>query len=73
MIRRMVSSFPTTSLATLYLTFLGMHLAPKLAGLADVALTPGGLARYGGAVRFWLGAAIEIVEGLDALRKIGMC
>ena len=56
-----VSSFPTTSLATLYLTFLGMHLAPKLAGLADVALTPGGLARYGGAVRFWLGAATEIV------------
>ena len=56
-----VSSFPTTSLAALYLTFLGMHLAPKLAGLADVALTPGGLARYGGAARFWLGAAIEIV------------
>jgi membrane glycosyltransferase len=57
-----VSTFPTTSLAALYLTFLGMHLAPKLAGLADVALTPGGLARYGGAARFWLSAAIEIVS-----------
>ncbi len=56
-----VSSFPTTSMAALYLTFLGMHLAPKLAGLTDVALTPGGIARYGGAARFWLGATIEIV------------
>ncbi|MFY9654993.1 MAG: glucans biosynthesis glucosyltransferase MdoH, partial [Methylocystis sp.] len=54
------SSFPVTSLEALYLTFLGMHLAPKLAGMADVALTPGGLARYGGSARFWFGAAIEI-------------
>ena len=57
-----VSSLPATSLKALYLTFLGMHLAPKLAGLADVALAPSGLARYGGAGRFWLGAGIEIAS-----------
>jgi len=57
-----VSSLPAASLKALYLTFLAVHLAPKLAGLADVALTPDGLARYGGAARFWLGAAIEIAS-----------
>jgi membrane glycosyltransferase len=57
-----VSSLPATSLKALYLTFLGMHFAPKLAGLADVALTPGGLASYGGRTRFWLGAVIEIAS-----------
>ena len=55
-----VSSLPAAPLKALYLTFLAVHLAPKLAGFADVALTPDGLARYGGAARFWLGAAIEI-------------
>ncbi len=55
-----VSSLPAASLKALYLTFLAAHLAPKLAGFADVVLTPDGHARYGGAARFWLGAAIEI-------------
>ena len=55
-----VSSLPAASLKALYLTFLAVHLAPKLAGFADVVLTPDGHARYGGAARFWLGAAIEI-------------
>jgi membrane glycosyltransferase len=41
-----VSSLPATSLEALFLTFLGMHLAAKLAGLADVALTPGGIASF---------------------------
>ncbi len=57
-----VSSLPAASLKALYLTFLVFHLAPKLAGFADVALTRDGLARYGGAARFWLGAAIEIAS-----------
>ncbi len=57
-----VSSLPLVSLKALYITYLSFHLAPKLAGLADVALTPGGLARYGGAARFWLGAGIEIAS-----------
>ncbi|HTO78549.1 MAG TPA: glucans biosynthesis glucosyltransferase MdoH, partial [Methylocystis sp.] len=57
-----VSSLPAASLKALYLTFLGVHLAPKLAGFADVALARDGLARYGGAARFWLSAAIEIAS-----------
>ncbi|HEY8066175.1 MAG TPA: glucans biosynthesis glucosyltransferase MdoH [Methylosinus sp.] len=55
-----VSTFPSASAATLYLLFLGFYLAPKLAGYADVALTPGGLARYGGAARYLIGAGLEI-------------
>jgi membrane glycosyltransferase len=57
-----VSSLPAASLEAFYLTFLAINLAPKLAGFADVALAQGGLARYGGAGRFWLGAAIEIAS-----------
>jgi len=56
-----VSNFPATASILLYLTFLAFYLAPKLAGFADVALTPGGMARYGGAARFFASAAIEIV------------
>ncbi len=37
-----------------------MSIAPKLAGMLDVALTPGGLRRYGGGVRFAAGALTEI-------------
>jgi membrane glycosyltransferase len=54
------ADFPAGLAAGVYLTFLGMFLAPKLAGLADVVLTPGGVARYGGAARFAVGAAVEI-------------
>jgi membrane glycosyltransferase len=38
-----------------------MSIAPKLAGMLDVALTPGGLSRYGGAPRFLAGVITEIV------------
>jgi membrane glycosyltransferase len=54
-----VAVFPATLAAALYLTFLGMYLSPKLAGLADVLLSKGGVARYGGVGRFLLGAGIE--------------
>lgn len=37
-----------------------MSIAPKLAGMLDVAATPGGMARYGGAVRFVAGVFTEI-------------
>lgn len=57
-----VSMLPLASLKTLYLTFLAFHLAPKLSGLAQVALAQNGTARYGGAARFWLGAAIEMTS-----------
>ncbi len=36
-----------------------MGLTPKLAGLADVCLTRGGTARYGGTLRFIAGAVVE--------------
>lgn len=57
-----VSKFPSISATLLYLTFLIFYLAPKLAGFADVALTPGGLARYGNAPRFMASAALDIVS-----------
>jgi membrane glycosyltransferase len=53
--------FPARSLELLYCLFLGFYLAPKLAGYVDVARTPGGLARYGGCARFFVGALIEAV------------
>ncbi|WP_018265762.1 glucans biosynthesis glucosyltransferase MdoH [Methylosinus sp. LW4] len=56
-----VSRFPSGSAAALYLLFLGFYLAPKLAGYADIALTPGGVRRYGGAIRLLAGATLEIV------------
>jgi membrane glycosyltransferase len=56
-----LSTFPSAAAIGLYLTFLGMYLSPKLAGMADILLTKGGVARYGGARRFLASAAIEIV------------
>jgi membrane glycosyltransferase len=38
-----------------------MYLSPKLAGLADILLTEGGVRRYGGMARFLASAVIEIV------------
>ena len=52
--------FPAASAAGLYLLFLAFYLAPKLAGFVDVVLTPGGVARYGGAGRFVAGSLLEI-------------
>lgn len=56
-----LSTFPAGLAITLYLTFLFMYLSPKLAGLADILLTEGGVRRYGGIGRFLASAAIEIV------------
>jgi membrane glycosyltransferase len=53
------ADFPAGAAIGLYVTFLGMFLFPKLAGLADILLTRGGVARYGGAGRFLAGAALE--------------
>jgi membrane glycosyltransferase len=41
-----------------------MHLSPKLAGIADVILTPGEVRRFGGPSRFALSAVIEILFSL---------
>jgi len=53
--------FPASLAAGLYVAFYGMYLMPKIAGLIDTALTPGGVARYGGITRFAAGAIIEIL------------
>lgn len=52
--------FPADSALGLYAAFLGMYLAPKLAGFLDIALSPGGLARYGGPLRFAGGVIGEL-------------
>jgi membrane glycosyltransferase len=54
------ADFPAGAAIGLYLAVLAMHLSPKLAGLADVLLTRGGVARHGGLGRFLASAAIEI-------------
>lgn len=56
-----MAGYPAGLAAALYLLFLAMYLSPKLAGLADIALTKGGVSRYGGAARFAASALIEIV------------
>ncbi|MEM6745775.1 MAG: glucans biosynthesis glucosyltransferase MdoH, partial [Pseudomonadota bacterium] len=43
----------------MFVIMFAMSLVPKIAGWIDVALTPGGVARYGGAARFAGGALIE--------------
>lgn len=57
---RDVADFPAGLAASLYVGFFAMYLMPKLAGLVDVVLTRGGVARYGGGMRFALSAIIEI-------------
>ena len=59
---RDVENFPSGLAAGLYFFFLLMYLSPKIAGLIDAMLTPGGVARYGGPLRFVAGAAIEVVQ-----------
>jgi membrane glycosyltransferase len=54
------AQFPTALAIGLYLAFQAMSLTPKIAGLLDILFTPGGLRRYGGAVRFSASAAVEL-------------
>jgi membrane glycosyltransferase len=56
-----VADFPSGLAGGLYVTFFTMYLMPKIAGLIDAMLTRGGVARYGGWLRFTAGAAIELV------------
>ncbi len=53
--------FPSELGIGLYISFFAMYLMPKFAGLIDAALTPGGVKRYGGPLRFVASAAIEFV------------
>jgi len=43
----------------LFATIITMTLMPKLMGMLDVVLTPSGVARYGGRLRFAAGAVVE--------------
>ena len=55
-----IDNFPIALAIGLYVTFFTMYLMPKIAGLLDAMLTRGGVARYGGWLRFVPGAAIEL-------------
>lgn len=57
----MPADFPTSLAIGLYIVFFTMYLMPKIAGLIDVVLTRGGMARYGGFLRFVASAVIELV------------
>ena len=48
----------------MFFIMIAVSLVPKLLGLLDIALTPGGAARYGGRGRFALSGAVELVFGM---------
>jgi membrane glycosyltransferase len=56
-----VAGYPTGLAIGLYIAFFAMYLSPKIAGLIDAVLTKGGVATFGGPVRFAVSAALEIV------------
>ena len=56
-----IALFPAGSALALYITFTIMNLMPKIAGLIDILLTPGGTARYGGTGKFLFAGLSEIV------------
>ncbi len=56
-----VLDFPKTLAIGLYIAFFAMYLSPKIAGLIDAVLTKGGVASFGGPLRFGVSAAIELV------------
>lgn len=56
-----VADYPTGLAIGLYLTFFAMYLAPKIAGLIDAVLTRGGVASFGGPLRFASSALLELV------------
>ena len=56
-----IANYPVGLAIFLYVLFFVMYLSPKIAGLIDAVLTKGGVARYGGPVRFAVSAALELV------------
>lgn len=58
---RGLAFYPSGLAAFLYVLFFVMYLSPKFAGAADILLTKGGAARWGGAPKFLASAAIELV------------
>jgi membrane glycosyltransferase len=58
---RGIADYPTTLAIGLYIVFFAMYLSPKIAGLIDAVLTKGGVATFGGPVRFAISALVEVV------------
>ncbi|MGE0769688.1 MAG: glucans biosynthesis glucosyltransferase MdoH, partial [Hyphomicrobiaceae bacterium] len=58
---RAIADYPTALAIGLYIVFFAMYLSPKIAGLIDAVLTKGGVASFGGPLRFAVSAAVEIV------------
>jgi membrane glycosyltransferase len=56
-----IAGYPTGLAIGLYIVFFAMYLSPKIAGLVDAVLTKGGVATFGGPIRFAVSAALEIV------------
>jgi membrane glycosyltransferase len=56
-----VIGYPTGLASFIYVVFFGMYLMPKIAGLIDAVLTKGGVAAFGGPIRFAISAALELV------------
>ena len=56
-----IADYPTGLAIGLYVAFFTMYLMPKIAGLIDAVLTKGGMASFGGPVRFAISAALELV------------
>jgi len=56
-----IADYPVSLAIGLYIAFFAMYLSPKIAGLIDAVLTKGGVATFGGPVRFAVSAALEIV------------
>ncbi len=56
-----IAGYPKGLAIFLYVLFFVMYLSPKIAGLIDAVLTKGGVARYGGPMRFAVSAALELV------------
>ncbi len=56
-----ITGFPVGLAIGLYIVFFTMYLMPKIAGLIDAVLTKGGVASFGGPVRFAFSAVLELV------------
>jgi membrane glycosyltransferase len=57
-----LAELPLGSALALYLVFLVLGQVPKLCGLADILLTRGGAARYGGRRRLLLSGLLEVIH-----------
>ena len=56
-----VADFPAGLAIGLYVAFFAMYLSPKFAGLADALMSKGGVASFGGPVRFAVSAVLELI------------